>query len=88
VVKNVTKKSARRLWHYAITTFSELPPDPGQYKSIQWQGAFGMIRRQKQGNGFRYDLIQRHKGGYRYFFGVTDDGIHGPWRALVGLEED
>ncbi len=29
VVKNVTRKSARRLWHYAITTYASLPADPG-----------------------------------------------------------
>jgi hypothetical protein len=87
VVKNVTMKSARRLWHYAITTYAELPPDPSQAK-IQWQGSYGLIRRQKQGNGGRYDLIQRLNNGYRYYFGVTDDGIHGPWRRLVGQEED
>jgi hypothetical protein len=36
----------------------------------------------------RYDLIQRSESGYRYYFGVTEDGIHGAWRKLVGLEED
>lgn len=87
VVKNVTQKSARRLWHYAITTYAELPADPGQAK-IQWQGPYGLLRRQKQDNGGRYDLVQKVNGGYRYYFGVTDDGIHGAWRRLVGQEED
>ncbi len=87
VVKNVTQKSARRLWHYAITTYAELPADLAQAK-IQWQGPYGLLRRQKQGNGGRYDLIQKANGGYRYYFGVTDDGIHGAWRRLVGQEED
>lgn len=87
VVKNVTRKSARRLWHYAITTYAELPPDPAQMH-VQWQGAYGLIRKQKQGKGLRYDLIQRTENGYRFYFGVTDDGIHGPWKRLVGLEED
>jgi hypothetical protein len=87
VVKNVTPKSARRLWHYAITSFANLPPDISQAK-IYWQGSYGLLRRHKQGKITRYDLIQQTGSGYRYFFGVTDDGIHGPWKSLVGQEED
>lgn len=87
VVKNVTRKSARRLWHYAITTYASLPADTAQM-AIQWQGPYGLIRKQKQGKSSRYDLIQRTNGGFRYYFGVTDDGIHGPWKRLVGLDED
>jgi hypothetical protein len=87
VVKNVTLKSARRLWHYAITTFDSLPGDLSQ-AHIHWQGKFGLIHRQKHGKGSRYDLIERHGTGFRYYFGVTEDGIHGPWKQLVGLEED
>jgi hypothetical protein len=87
VVKNVTLKSARRLWHYAITTYASLPGDPAQMH-VQWQGPYGLIRSQKQGKSLRYDLIQRTESGYRYYFGVTEDGIHGPWKRLVGLEDD
>jgi hypothetical protein len=87
VVKNVTRKSARRLWHYAISTYASLPADPAQMH-VQWQGMYGLIRQQKQGKSLRYDLIQRADDGYRFYFGVTDDGIHGPWKRLVGLEED
>jgi hypothetical protein len=87
VVKNVTRKSARRLWHYAITSFAELPADPSKAK-IEWDGSLGLLKRRKQGKSTRYDLIQKADGGYRYYFGVTDDGIHGPWKRLVGHEED
>lgn len=87
VVKNVTRTSARRLWHYAITSFAELPSDLTQ-ADIQWQGRLGLIRRHKQGKGVRYDLVQRTEDGHRYYFGVTEDGIHGPWKMLVGQEDD
>jgi hypothetical protein len=87
VVKNVTRKSARRLWHYAITSFDELPGDSSK-ANIEWDGNLGLLKRRKQGKSTRYDLIQKADGGYRYYFGVTDDGIHGPWRRLVGHEED
>lgn len=87
VVKNVTRTSARRLWHYAITSYAKLPADPQQAK-IQWMGDFGLIGVQKQGKEKRYDLAQHTPQGYRFYFGVTDDGIHGPWKNLVGQDDD
>jgi hypothetical protein len=87
VVKNVTRTSARRLWHYAITTYSELPPDLSQ-AGVQWQGSLGMLNRHKQGKIVRYDLVRRASDGNHFYFGVTDDGIHGAWRQLVGQEDD
>lgn len=87
VVQNVTRTSARRLWHYAITRYSSLISDLSMIK-IDWQGNFGLVGRQKQGNISRYDLIQRTPDGYRFYFGVTDDGVHGPWKQLLGHEED
>jgi hypothetical protein len=87
VVKNVTIKSARRLWHYALTQYAQLPPNLGQVE-VQWQGEIGLLRREKQGKGDRYDLVQRTPQGIRFYFGVTDDGIHGPWRQLVGHDDE
>lgn len=87
MVKNVTRTSARRLWHYAITEYAKLPQDLGQ-APVQWNGDLGLIRRHKQGTGTRYDLIQHTPQGYRYYFGVTDDGIRGPWKKLVGAEDE
>ena len=86
-VKNVTTVSARRLWHYAITEYSQLPPDTGQLK-IQWNGNLGLLRVHRQGKNVRYDLVQRSPRGMRFYFGVTDDGIHGRWKALVGSDEE
>jgi hypothetical protein len=86
VVKNVTAKSARRLWHYAIKQHDQLPPDPNKAQ-MQWFGEFGMLRKYKQGKKFRYDLIQRTGNEYRYYYGVTDDGIHGPWKQVAGENE-
>jgi hypothetical protein len=87
VVQNVTRTSARRLWHYAITRYSTLTSDLSKVK-IEWQGNLGVISQQKQGNITRYDLVQRTQDGYRFFFGVTDDGVHGPWKQLLGHEDD
>lgn len=87
VVKNVTRKSARRLWHYAITQYAQLSSNLAQAK-VQWEGDFGLLSREKQGKRQRYDLVQHTPEGYRFFFGVTDDGIHGPWKELVGQEDE
>ncbi|RLD01857.1 MAG: transcriptional regulator [Chloroflexi bacterium] len=82
VVKNVTLKSSRRLWHYAITQYSKLPSKI-ESMDIQWQGNLGLISKKKRGNYSSYDLIERVKDGYRYYYGVTDDGIHGRWEVLI-----
>lgn len=85
-VKNVTKGSARRLWHYAITRYGEVAPEINQIP-VQWHGNFGLLRRYKQGKSTHYDLVHRTPEGLRWYFGVTEDGIHGPWKNLVGEEE-
>ena len=82
VVKNVTLQSSRRLWHYAISQYSKLPKVK-ENKEITWQGDLGLISRKKRGNYTSYDLIQRTQEGYRYYYGVTDDGIHGSWEGLI-----
>jgi PHP family Zn ribbon phosphoesterase len=87
VVKNVTLNSARRLWHYAITSFAKLPDDTSHLKA-QWQGDYGLLGQHKQGQKIRYDFVQRINDNYRYYFGVTEDGLHGPWKAILGQEED
>lgn len=83
VVKNVTAKSARRLWHYAIKQHAKLPSDPNKAQP-QWYGEFGLLRKYKQGKKYRYDFIQRTGNDYRFYYGVTDDGIHGPWKQVAG----
>jgi len=83
VVKNVTETSARRLWHYAITQYAKLPKDL-KGANIKWRRDLGVLRRYRQRKEPRYDLIQETESGYRYYFGVTEDGIHGPWAQLVG----
>lgn len=87
VVKNVTRKSARRLWAYAISSYAKLPNDVSQL-DVDWQANLGLLNRNKQGKRYRYDLVQRTPDGIRYYFGVTDDGIHGSWKALVGQDDD
>jgi hypothetical protein len=87
VVKNVTKTSARRLWHYAISQYISLGGDLAG-ASVTWQGDLGLVTIQRRGKLERYDLAQRIPEGLRLYYGVTDDGIHGEWKKLVGSEND
>lgn len=86
-VNNVTERSARRLWHYAIKEYDKANKNL-EVAVVQWQGDFGLLRRYQQAKQERYDLIQRTPQGYRFFFGVTDDGLHGPWARLLGKQDD
>jgi PHP family Zn ribbon phosphoesterase len=87
VVNNVTIKSARRLWHYALTQYIRIIEDIDRW-NVKWEGDYGLLNIEKQGKRSRYDFIQRTREGYRFYFGVTEDGIHGPWRGLVGQDEE
>lgn len=87
IVKNVTQKSARKLWHQAISRFSKHPKDLKQL-DVHWQGNLGLLDTIKLGKSVRYELVQRTADGYRYYYGVTDDGIHGAWKQVVGLDDN
>jgi hypothetical protein len=80
VVHNVTLASARRLWQYAITEREKAPCD---INSLPWVGDLAICKTYKRGGKVRYDLAQRKGNSLFVYYGVTDDGIHGPWRALV-----
>jgi hypothetical protein len=51
------------------------------------------VRRRPTGQ-VRYDLVQKEnsrqqsKQSARVYYGVTEDGIHGEWARLVGLESN
>jgi PHP family Zn ribbon phosphoesterase len=85
VVKNVTRRSARRLWHYAIAQAEEHPVDQSK---VEWHGDLGLLKRREHSGRARYDLVQREDDKLRVYYGVTEDGIHGEWARLVGLETD
>ncbi len=84
-VHNVTRSSARRLWRYAIAlkekgTFSE--------DKVTWDGDLGLWHKYLRSGRPHYDLVQRTKDGdVRVYYGVSDEGIHGPWRQVVGKQE-
>jgi len=80
-VRNVTRSSARKLWRYAIT---EHESNPVQDSSVQWQGDLGSWKSSKRAGKVRYDLVQRMPDGQIHvYYGVTEDGIDGPWRVFL-----
>jgi hypothetical protein len=84
-IQNVTPASARRLWSYAINQFLSKPVDP---EGVSWRGEYGLWRAEKRAKRWRYDLVLRGKDGkLRVFYGVTSDGMPGPWQQFL-REED
>ena len=83
VVRNVTRKSARKLWHYAITEYEQHPAEKAK---IQWLGDLGLLNTSKRAGVQRYDFVQRLPDGkLRTYYGVTEDGIHGEWQQVAEL---
>ena len=81
-VKNVTRASSRRLWHYAIMQ-RETDLNMKDFKA-KWQGNLGFVKHYRKGPITRTDLCQRTKdGSIRIYYGVTEDGLHGPWRKIA-----
>ncbi len=85
LVHNVTRASARRLWRYAIAlkekgTFDE--------SKVTWVGDLGLWHKYLRSGKPHYDLVQRQPDGkIRIYYGVSEDGIHGPWREVVGAKD-
>ena len=80
IVHNVTRYSARRLWYYAIMRHEAGPPNP---QEVEWTGDVGLWRKVRRANVLRYDMVGREPdGSMRVYYGVTEDGIQGPWREI------
>ena len=80
VIKNVTRKGARKLWSYAIEQHEDNPAEPAK---IQWKGDVGLVHSEKRAGKLRYDLALRENGDVRVFYGVTEDGMEGRWSVFV-----
>jgi hypothetical protein len=83
-VQNVTRSSARKLWRYAITQHES---HPVQSEKIEWSPEnerLGLWKSSKRAGKVRYDLVQRMADGELHvYYGVTEDGIDGPWRVFL-----
>jgi hypothetical protein len=83
VVHNVTLASARSLWQYAI---EQAEKNPCTVDQVQWRGDMGLWKSYKRGGKVRYDLVQRTGDQLTVYYGVTEDGVHGAWRAFFEVE--
>jgi hypothetical protein len=83
VIHNVTRKGARKLWSYAIQQREDHPDGP---PNVEWQGDIGLVHMEQRAGKVRYDLALREDGKVRVFYGVTEEGMEGPWAAFVQEE--
>lgn len=81
LINNVTRNSARRLWRYAIDEAENNPVKPSQ---VRWMGNIGIWKQREYNAQMRYDLVEKVNDEQHVYYGVTEEGIHGPWAALVG----
>jgi hypothetical protein len=79
-IENVTRSSARKLWHYAITQIEDNPPQPDQ---VKWHGNVALLDKRTRDKHVWYDLAMRTEGGMRVFYGVTDSGLNSDWMRLI-----
>lgn len=85
IVQNVTIHSARKLWSYAISQYLMNPVDPAR---VEWRGEFGLWQVARRAKKLRYDLALRQPDGtIRVFYGVTSDGMTGPWAQFLRAED-
>ena len=56
---------------------------------MTWRGEFGLWQAERRAKKLRYDLALRQAdapGGLRVFYGVTADGMTGPWAHFLKAE--
>jgi len=80
LIKNVTKSSARKLWHYAITQAEDSPVDA---EKLDWHGDRALIRDRRRQANIWYDVALRSGGKIQVFYGVTDSGLDDDWLAMI-----
>ena len=84
LVRNVTFKSARDLWHYALKQHATGAYAP---EKIDWTGDRAILASSERAGKMRYDLALREADGLAHvFYGVIEDGMDEAWQALVGAD--
>lgn len=84
LIKNVTRKSARKLWHYAITQVEAGAPTG---KEIPWHGDMAILNSRTKDDTTWYDLALRENGEVHIYYGVTDSGLNDEWLRLIEAQE-
>ncbi|MBA3416408.1 MAG: putative DNA binding domain-containing protein [Chloroflexia bacterium] len=82
LIHNLTRDTDRRLFRSAIAQHEEQAVDE---EKIRWLGDFGLWRTYRpRGGERRYHLVYGGDGDLRVFYGVSEAGMAGPWRELLG----
>jgi len=90
LVRNVTIKSARDLWHYAIVAYNT---NAYKIESIAWKDSVegqqrAVLSRAFRAGKMRYDLALKSSDGTPYiFYGVAEDGMDAAWKQLIVEEQ-
>ncbi len=80
LIQNVTRSSARKLWHYAIT---KAEAGRTHRQDLEWHGNLAIVRERRRDKHVWYDLAMKDKLGVHYYYGVTDSGLNDEWMELV-----
>lgn len=80
LIKNVTRSSARKLWHYAITQVESGPVNPDV---VKWHDDLAVLNERRKGEHVWYDLALRDGDDIYVYYGVTDRGLNDEWTAVV-----
>lgn len=80
LINNVTRSSARRLWHYAIT---QAETNPYNAAALKWRGNLAIVNVRQKGDTALYDLALREGDQIRVFYGVSESGLGDAWVDLV-----
>ena len=63
---------------------SQKEQHPIQVDKVNWRGDIGLWKKKQRAGKVRYDFVQRDaEGQLHVYYGVTEDGIHGPWREFL-----
>jgi len=85
LINNVTRSSARKLWHYAITQVEDGIPNVDELK---WHGNLSLFNLRRRDHHVWYDLAMRDHEGVHVYYGVTDSGLNDQWMELVDKYAD
>ena len=81
IVRNVTRKSARDLWLYALQQHAGEVYD---ISTFNWDNERTILSRSQRAGKVRYDIALRDPNSkVHIFYGVSDDGMDNRWRDLI-----
>ena len=84
LIKNVTRSSARKLWHYAISQVEAGTPSA---KEIPWHNNMAILNSRSKDDTTWYDLALKENGDVHIYYGVTHSGLNDTWLEMIEKQE-